>query len=927
PAPRISPSVLPNPSSTSSTRKSAYLFYNTVFPIRSALWDIRYLFSNVQEEQLLEKVRELVPQDGEWGVRVEEVLPRAKDGGAFVRFSFEPKKASERAEEAEEEIVKTIEKEAIAALAARNFKPWFNILGRPSQAFLVKGRPWMEDMNRFPSRELVVEYEGPEIPQEALYEIFRPYGKIHDIAPSPKSARITFTSIRSATSARNCLHSALIPPCPPTSTAPTVLRILYQPRNHTSGFKDFITSHPRITLPLLVALLGGVSYAIFDPVREFFVRAKVERTFEAERWGAVRWLKRETIGRLGSTLEGFGFGKERGAEGQVSGIEREREQAREQVEGWLKDVPGEWSSVNMLVMSKMLMFVKTDTFIIITGPRGSGKTALVDEVLADGKNILTIDCGAICKNARSDTKLVSELASAVGYWPQFVLASSLNNLIDLASVGLIGQKAGFSSSLDTQLKAILEVTSTALTSLTSRIQSRTLAASTSVSKRREEAETRAHIVEQLRGEGVRDGRIDAVAGNGAMSELGGGVERGGAHEGEKEEGDGNAQIIGPKSSALVKDAARSVNKVGVAGNGEQGGAKVKEAVMEAERLPVVVIKGFADKGEAKQEVLWQVIADWAAVLVENQVAHVIFTSDSVTIAKPLAKALPSKPFNTITLSDASLSSSLQYLSSKLSAFPTPQTLPPSSYPAVARLGGRQTDLELLVQKIRAGQTVEEAVEDIVGRSAGEIRKNFFGDDEEEAKGLRWGREQAWALLKGLTEREEPTAALAEVFLEPDAATDKSSHVVLQLKYTETLLKTFGGDEAALRALENAEMISIHHRDGRASVIRPGKPVYRSAFALLLSDTVFRSTLEYRAVLSALAAAQADLSAAQAGLIELSKLFTPDQGRWTFGGGSRTPKEVEVRVGKLLGKMKASEEAIEKLGAEKERLLKVLAEAD
>ncbi|GAA5872893.1 hypothetical protein JCM1840_005881 [Sporobolomyces johnsonii] len=878
PAPRVTPSVLPEPSSTSSTRKSAYLFYNTVFPIRAALWDVRYLFSSIQEEQLLERIKELVPHDGEWDVRVEEVQPRAKDGGAFVRFSFEPKKTGEGTEEAEEEIAKTIEKEAIAALAARNFKPWFNLLGRPPQAFLVKGRPWMEDMNRFPSRDLIVEYEGPEIPQEALYEIFRPYGKIHDIAPSPKSARITFSSIRSATSARNCLHSALIPACPPTSTAPTVLRILYQPRNHTSGFKEFVTSHPRITLPLLVALLGGVSYAVFDPVREFFVRAKVERTFEAERWGAVRWLKRETIGRLGSTLEGFGFGRDKGAEGQVSGIEREREEAREQVEGWLKDVP--------------------DTFIIITGPRGSGKTALVDEVLADGKNVLTIDCRAICKNARSDTKLVSELASAVGYWPQFVLAASLNNMIDLASVGLIGQKAGFSSSLDTQLKAILEVTSTALTSLTRSIQSRTLAASASASKRREGAETRAHIVEQLQGEGVRDGRIDTVAGNGAMSELGGGVERGGAHEGDQDEGEGKVQIVGPKSSALVKDAARSVKKAAVAGNGEV----VEEARMEVERLPVVVIKGFADKGEAKQDVLWQVIADWAAVLVENQVAHVIFTSDSVTIAKPLAKALPSKPFNMITLSDASLPSSLQYLSSKLSAFPTPQTLPPSSYPAVARLGGRQTDLELLVQKIRAGQTVEEAVEDIVGRSAGEIRKNFFGDDEEEAKGLRWSREQAWALVKGLTEKEE-------------------------LKYAETLLKTFGGDETALRALENAEMISIHHRDGRPSVIRPGKPVYRSAFALLLSDTVFRSTLEYRAVLSALSTAQADLGAAQAGLIELSKLFTPDQGRWTFGGGSRTPREVEVRVGKLLGKMKASEEAIEKLGAEKERLLKVLAEAE
>lgn len=50
--------------------------------------------------------------------------------------------------------------------------------------------------------------------------------------------------------------------------------------------------------------------------------------------------------------------------------------------------------------------------------------------------------------------MLQELASAVGYYPQFVLASSLNNMIDLAAVGLIGQKAGFSSNLDTQLKAV-----------------------------------------------------------------------------------------------------------------------------------------------------------------------------------------------------------------------------------------------------------------------------------------------------------------------------------------------------------------------------------------------------------------------------------------------------------------------------------------
>lgn len=87
--------------------------------------------------------------------------------------------------------------------------------------------------------------------------------------------------------------------------------------------------------------------------------------------------------------------------------------------------------------------------------------------------VLTIDCHQLCKNSRSEAKLVAvsrsadvlsafslivyttqELANSVGYFPQFVLGSSINNMIDLAAMGLIGQKAGFSASLDAQLKAV-----------------------------------------------------------------------------------------------------------------------------------------------------------------------------------------------------------------------------------------------------------------------------------------------------------------------------------------------------------------------------------------------------------------------------------------------------------------------------------------
>lgn len=147
----------------------------------------------------------------------------------------------------------------------------------------------------------------------------------------------------------------------------------------------------------------------------------------------------------------------------------------------------------------------------------------------------------------------------------------------------------------------------------------------------------------------------------------------------------------------------------------------------------------------------------------------------------------------------------------------------------------------------------------------------------------------------------------------------------QLKYSEALIKIFGGDEASLRALENHELISITHLGGRPSTIKPGRPVYRSAFSLLLSDPIFLSTLEYRSVTSALSSAQADLKASQSDLLELSKLFVPETGKWSLGGGSRTPREVEVRVKKTLEKMRASEEKVEKLGNEKTRLMKVFAE--
>jgi len=53
----------------------------------------------------------------------------------------------------------------------------------------------------------------------------------------------------------------------------------------------------------------------------------------------------------------------------------------------------------------------------------------------------------------------------------------------------------------------------------------------------------------------------------------------------------------------------------------------------------------------------------------------------------------------------------------------------------------------LVYKVGTGSTIKEAVEDIINRGVNELRKSAFGDDADDAKGLPWTREQAWAVMK------------------------------------------------------------------------------------------------------------------------------------------------------------------------------------
>lgn len=266
----------------------------------------------------------------------------------------------------------------------------------------------------------------------------------------------------------------------------------------------------------------------------------------------------------------------------------------------------------------------------------------------------------------------------MGYWPEISIGATASNLIDLASMSLTGQKAGFSSSLDAQLKSILEVAGSAMASLAADARASADKAAKAADRRRDAAEAQKDVAEptfeKVEQDGAKDARLDVVAGTGPITELGGGAE--------KATGDEAAVVVGPSSASAVKALTEAI---------------IPEASEESAQLPIIVFKSYAAKGTSKQDLLWDVLAEWAAVLVENQVAHVLFVSDSVTINKPLQHALPNNVFHSLALTDASEDAAWDYVKTKLAEVDKSLTEEDRAY--VAQVGGRRTDLELLVQKM------------------------------------------------------------------------------------------------------------------------------------------------------------------------------------------------------------------------------------
>jgi hypothetical protein len=373
-------------------------------------------------------------------VTITEVLPRLKEGGAFVKFSHEPQIQ-----------LKEIEGTLRDYLKNNPIKPWFNPWRRV-RTFLVQGKPWIEDLRRFPSPRLRVEFlptapggEAAELSQETLYSLFRKYGKLAEITPQPADSKITpkyafldFKLTRYAIMAKNCMHGLVLPESEGGGKGGTVLRLVYEQRMKAHWIRDWIVNHPRITFPIIAALLATFTVAVFDPIRTFFIKAQITHSFHIEDSTVYKWFKSQ-ITRASEVMT---FRRHKSEEAGLSAIWDEQKDNIEQLQAWLME--------------------SADTFIVVQGPRGSGKKPLVlDQALKGRKNTLVIDCKPI-QEARGDSATISATAREVGYKPVFSWMNNMSSFLDLAAQGTIGMKTGFTETLDTQLQKILQNTATAL---------------------------------------------------------------------------------------------------------------------------------------------------------------------------------------------------------------------------------------------------------------------------------------------------------------------------------------------------------------------------------------------------------------------------------------------------------------------------------
>uniref|UniRef100_A0A060TCU8 Mitochondrial escape protein 2 n=1 Tax=Blastobotrys adeninivorans TaxID=409370 RepID=A0A060TCU8_BLAAD len=728
----------------------ALVYFDHTFPSIFKIDSLRWVASalmHMNKDSVLQRLKEasIPPQ---YPVTVDKVIPRPKDGGVFIKY-IRNEGSLLTSEEMETALCEHFEK--------NSFRLWHVGLFSKVRAFPVRGKPWIEDLRRYRNSKLKVTFNGDDVSEERLYSIMRRYGPIVDIASpkpgdsAPRSAIITFSRLNDSSTARNCVNGLEI--------NGTTLHMSFEPYVSRNMIWKWIVDHQRIFIPLLFAFLAAVAVIIFEPIRVYSIRHKVKGTYDLLDDHPIlqkiqRFFTKIYSGvsdYIGVSIRSLGLWKEPPIK--FENLLEERRTAVNTLSQWVQE--------------------GTNTFIVVHGPQGSGKSDILYKyVLKDKPNILTIDCESLVKS-RSDTAFIKCAAKILGYYPVFPWMNSISTFLDVAAQGLTGQKTGLAENTETQFKNMLSVTTTAI-----------------------------HKV--------------------ALEPL--------------------------------THASREGVDVGSTENFLQ---------LHPEAKPIVVIKNLVTKSEDRNSFVYDQLVDWAATLIQANIAQVIFVTDDVAYEKRLSPALPNQIFKVVGVGDATLASARKFVTQQLSMGQQPiekeknKEKEPSSEvsvdpkeldEALTPLGGRMTDIESFARRLRSGESPKDAINDMVEQAKLEVMQMYVMRTD-----APWTREQAWTLVKLLAARQaeesgqKPTHhSFFSSGHEDTDIPDDNRHpapMVSMNKISQDSNFSSTDSERALAELEHAEMISQNSVGGRVVAVKAGKPIYQAAFSALMQDEELRAWME------------------------------------------------------------------------------------
>ena len=157
--------------------------------------------------------------------------------------------------------------------------------------------------------------------------------------------------MRSATSAKNCLHQMI--------EEGTKIHISYESVHKAYWFFwDWIISHPRITLPAAAALFAVIMGTIFDPIRIWSIENKVTKKWHVDSSRVVQWLRR-------SFQDIVTFRRPKGGNEQAWDLDENVKRIRD------------WIAENQ------------ESFIVVIGPKGMVKRELVIDGVLEGRSKYT----------------------------------------------------------------------------------------------------------------------------------------------------------------------------------------------------------------------------------------------------------------------------------------------------------------------------------------------------------------------------------------------------------------------------------------------------------------------------------------------------------------------------------------------------------